>query len=94
MRVTIKSETKDVLTIGGMVQHGHTYVDIIDAKVKTVWDKNDYQTDFRVWVKTKEREYDIDARVLSLIPLRNRRQTPTGEWLNTRITEGMTGISV
>jgi hypothetical protein len=27
---------------------------------------------------------------LSLIPLRNRRKTPDGKELNTRITEGMT----
>lgn len=90
MRVTIKSESREIVNIGGMVQLGNAYVDIIDAKVKTVWDENDYQTDFSVWVKTKEREYEIDARVLSLIPLRNRRQAPSGEWLNTRITEGMT----
>jgi hypothetical protein len=30
------------------------------------------------------------ASVMSLIPLRNRRQTPDGEWLQTRISEAMT----
>jgi len=90
MRVSIKSVSAGSLTIGGMVQSGNHYADIIDANIKTVWDENDYQTDFTVWVKTAEREYTVDAKVLSLIPLRNRRQTPEGAWLNTRITEGMT----
>ena len=32
----------------------------------------------------------MTGKVLSLIPLRNRRKTPDGQELNTRITEGMT----
>ena len=32
----------------------------------------------------------VTGKVLSLIPLRNRRRTPDGEELMTRITEGMT----
>ena len=28
--------------------------------------------------------------MIDLIPLRNRRQSPDGEWLTTRISEGMT----
>ena len=35
-------------------------------------------------------EYSVDGRVMSLIPLRNRRKTPDGTELTTRITEGMT----
>ena len=34
--------------------------------------------------------YEITGRVLNLIPLRNRRTTPEGEQLVTRISEGMT----
>jgi hypothetical protein len=34
--------------------------------------------------------YTVTARVMSLIPLRNRRTTPEGIELQTRITEGMT----
>ena len=41
---------------------------------------------------TDEDEYEVKGRVLSLIPLRNRRNTPEGESLVTRITEGMTDI--
>ena len=39
---------------------------------------------------TDDREYDVEGEVLSLIPLRNRRTTPDGEPLVTRITEAMT----
>ena len=42
-------------------------------------------------MKTKSgATYTVDGKVLSLIPLRNRRETPDGQQLNTRITEGMT----
>ena len=41
-------------------------------------------------VKTDKRSYDIEGTVRSLIPLRNRRATPDGDELLTRITEGMT----
>ena len=36
------------------------------------------------------KEWTFTGDVMSLIPLRNRRQTPDGEWLTTRISEGMT----
>ena len=45
----------------------------------------------KIWIKDEEvEEYNVDAKVLSLIPLRNRRETPEGEKLLTRITEAMT----
>ena len=34
--------------------------------------------------------YNITGKVINLIPLRNRRTTPEGEQLMTRISEGMT----
>jgi hypothetical protein len=37
-----------------------------------------------------DREWSFTGSVLSLIPLRNRRQSPEGETLVTRISEGMT----
>jgi len=45
---------------------------------------------FTAWARTDEDEYEVQGKVLSLIPLRNRRNTPDGESLVTRITEGMT----
>jgi hypothetical protein len=37
-----------------------------------------------------EREWKFTGEVMDLIPLRNRRQDPEGNWLVTRISEGMT----
>ncbi len=36
------------------------------------------------------KEWRFEGDVMSLIPLRNRRQDPDGNWLMTRISEGMT----
>jgi len=45
-----------------------------------------------LWITAKagDRTYEITGSVLSMIPLRNRRKTPEGEQLVTRISEGMT----
>jgi hypothetical protein len=37
-----------------------------------------------------DREWRFSGEALSLIPLRNRRQAPDGEWMQTRISEAMT----
>ena len=42
---------------------------------------------------TAAQSYELEGRVCSLIPLRNRRQLPDGTWLHTRITEAMTEYS-
>ncbi len=44
----------------------------------------------RITAKAGDRTYEITGSVLSMIPLRNRRKTPEGEQLVTRISEGMT----
>ena len=41
-----------------------------------------------------DREWHFTGRSISLIPLRNRRQTPDGEWLQTRISEAYTEWTV
>jgi len=41
-----------------------------------------------------DREWRFRGEALSLIPLRNRRQTADGEWLQTRISEAYTRWSV
>jgi hypothetical protein len=40
------------------------------------------------------REWTFTGEVMNLIPLRNRRQDPEGNWLTTRISEGMTRWTV
>jgi hypothetical protein len=37
-----------------------------------------------------DREWTVTGEVIDLIPLRNRRQDPDGNWLVTRISEGLT----
>lgn len=74
----------------GMVLRDGEYVMIRDARLESEWDQHWYQTRLRAWVRTDEREYDVEGQVLSMIPLRNRRKREDGSELLTRITEGMT----
>lgn len=74
----------------GMVLRDGTYSMIRDCRVDSDWDDDRYQTGMRAWVRTDDAEYELTGEVLSLIPLRNRRTTPDGDELVTRITEAMT----
>ncbi|MDQ1436213.1 MAG: hypothetical protein QOF59_3029, partial [Actinomycetota bacterium] len=62
------------------------------ATIETVWtgDDDQYHAEVRATATTSSDTYEITGRVLNLIPLRNRRETPEGEQLVTRISEGMT----
>jgi len=77
----------------GMVLRDGEYVMIREARIESEWDENWYQIRLRAWASTDERDYEIEGRVMSMIPLRNRRKTENGETLLTRITEGMTEYS-
>ena len=75
----------------GMVLEGDEDKLIEDCNIETTLDKSDYQTGMICWARTTEgKEYEIEGEVFSLIPLRNRRKTPDGANLLTRITEAMT----
>jgi hypothetical protein len=74
----------------GMVLRDGEYSLIREARVESDWDESGYQTAMRCWARTDDAEYEVTGEVLSLIPLRNRRTTPDGEQLTTRITEAMT----
>ena len=76
---------------GGMVFRDGVYDLISECVMDTDWDENGYQTALRAKVKTKGgKSYEVEGKVLSLIPLRSRRTGPDGKELVTRITEGMT----
>lgn len=90
MMVSITCKAGEAPRAGGMVLRNHEYVMIRDARIETVYDDNQCQKTFKVWARTDEREYNVTGTVMSLIPLRNRRRTPEGDDLMTRITEGMT----
>ncbi len=64
-----------------------------DVRLETSWQGEDtYHQQLSAVLRTREgKEWKVSGEVLSLIPLRNRREDPnTGEMLITRISEGMT----
>jgi hypothetical protein len=81
---------------GGRIGTGVVFADgkyevIVEATVDNDWTGDDlYHQNIRARVRTATRGYEISGNVLSLIPLRNRRRTPDGDTLVTRISEGMT----
>jgi hypothetical protein len=77
--------------IGGMVLRDGEYEHVRDAHIETEWEGTDrYHRALRATASTDRGTYEITGQVLNLIPLRNRRTTPDGEQLVTRISEGMT----
>jgi hypothetical protein len=89
--ITTRGNREGERTSGGMVFTEGRYEWVREATIETEWAGEDtYHQKIRVSARTDDREYAIDGEVLSLIPLRNRRKTPEGEKLVTRISEGMT----
>ena len=76
---------------GGMVFRDGVYDLISECKMDSDWDEHGYQTALRATVKTRGgKSYEVEGKVISLIPLRSRRKGANGEEIHTRITEGMT----
>lgn len=76
---------------GGMVFTEGRYDLIVDAAVESTWDENACQTGMTAWCRTeRDEEFEFIGKVISLIPLRNRRKHNDGTLLSTRITEAMT----
>jgi hypothetical protein len=91
MMISLVADDTGKVRPGGMVLKDGAYDLIAEASMESDWDENGYQTALRSHIKTDSgAEYDVEGRVLSLIPLRNRRTAPDGKELTTRITEGMT----
>lgn len=87
----IVSNTPDKRRVACMIQKGDRYISVKECTIETQYNDDYYQESMKIWIKDEEgEEYNVDAKVLSLIPLRNRRETPEGEKLLTRITEAMT----
>ena len=84
------TDNGDKTRYGGMVLEDGEYHHIRDCRIESDWDDNHYQTAMRCWARTDHKEYEVAGEVISMIPLRNRRTTPDGEQLHTRITEAMT----
>lgn len=90
MMISIIGSDDGAVRRSGMVLRNGEYVMINDARIESEWDANYYQTTLKAWAKTDEREYVVEGKVISMIPLRNRRTRDDGTELVTRITEGMT----
>jgi hypothetical protein len=71
---------------------GRTY-DFTGGEIESQWDEDGYVKSLDFETRVNGTDYEIHGDVLSLIPLRNRRETPDGGMLVTRITEGMTEYS-
>ena len=91
MMISLVANEQNQVRQGGMVLKDGVYDLISEAAIESDWDADGYQTALRSRIKTQSgAEYVVEGEVLSLIPLRNRRTTPDGKELTTRITEGMT----
>jgi hypothetical protein len=91
MMLSVIGDGKGGARQGGMVFRDGIYDLITECRIESDWDAHGYQTHLRAEVKTEGgKAYSVTGRVMSLIPLRNRRTTPEGVELQTRITEGMT----
>ena len=91
MMISLVANDEGKVRQGGMVLKDGAYDVITEATMESDWDENGYQTHLRARIVTESgANYSVDGRVMSLIPLRNRRKTPDGAELTTRITEGMT----
>jgi hypothetical protein len=91
MMLSVIGDGKGGARQGGMVFRDGAYDLIESCVIESDWDEQGYQTALRAKLRTEGgHAYEVTGRVLSLIPLRNRRTAPDGTELNTRITEGMT----
>jgi hypothetical protein len=62
-----------------------------DFEIATEWEGDDlYHQSITAKLTAKDKSWSVSGSVRSLIPLRNRRTTPDGDHLVTRISEGLT----
>ena len=84
-------------TRGGFVWENGTMHLCDDVQISTVTRDDEHYHDAIEGVirsSKSQREWRFRGEVMDLIPLRNRRQDPDGNWLMTRISEGMTRWTV
>ncbi len=84
-------------TRGGFVWEDGTLHLCDDASVATEWSEpGTYHARIEAALRSSRagREWSIRGDVRTMVPLRNRRQAPDGEWLHTRIAEGLTEWTV
>ena len=78
-------------TRGGFVWDGEKLHLCRGFEITSTWTGEDaYHDTIEAVIHGEDQSWKVTGRVLNLIPLRNRRQDPDGNWLVTRISEGMT----
>ena len=80
-------------TRGGFVWENGALHLVDNVTLSTDWDGPDaYHQTVRATLKEHkgEKEWNVTGTVVSMAPLRNRRKTPDGDWMLTRISEGLT----
>ncbi len=89
--VSIVTRRDGAQAVGGVWFEDGEYQPLERVTIDTSWRTDDcYHEHIHAVAATATAEHVIDGDVLSLIPLRNRRTSPEGEQLLTRISEGMT----
>ena len=92
IQATVRGEKGAMRCTGNLfTPEGHTAFDA--GAMTSEWDAESYQTSMHFTTTVNGRDYDIRGEVLSLIPLRNRRQQQDGSWRVTRISEAMTAFT-
>lgn len=77
--------------VSGVLLRDGAYEPVRDLVVDSDWTDGDrYHRSLRATATTATGTYEITGDVMNLVPLRNRRTTPDGERLVTRISEGLT----
>jgi hypothetical protein len=78
-------------TRGGFVWDGADLHLCHDFRIRTTWEGGArYHREIEAELVTRDRTRIVQGTVLGLIPLRNRRRSPDGDELVTRISEGLT----
>jgi hypothetical protein len=78
------SSRRGVLMVDG------AYEEVLDLDVVTDWSPERDPLGATITVWTAERKEVIRARIVTMVPLRNRRRTDDGELLVSRVAEGFT----
>ena len=84
-----RTDRQQVVHRLGVLLFDGAYEDIIDLDVFTEWDANKDPARIQLGVRTAQRAVRISGEVLTMAPLRNRRQVGDHE-LACRIAEGFT----
>jgi hypothetical protein len=91
MLLKITDKAGNVRRQGALLVDGQ-YEDVLDLEVQTDWTDKQDPAFVRLGVMTANRKVRIDARILKLAPLRNRRKVEEG-MLVSRVAEGFTRYS-